>query len=131
MNRRAFLGGAGAMIALPLLASLRPRIARGADPVVPRRFVGFYLPCGIVMSNWTPASEGPAWTSPILAPLDAHRGKVLVLTGIDNKPGRSEGGGDHGLRVGLHERRLLDRSLVDARSDRLLRMPGIAGFRRR
>ncbi|MBL9020515.1 MAG: DUF1552 domain-containing protein [Myxococcales bacterium] len=100
MNRRAFLGGAGAMIALPLLASLRPRVARGADPVVPRRFVGFYLPCGIVMSNWTPAAEGPAWTSPILTPLDAHRQKVLVLTGVDNKPGRSDGGGDHAAGTG-------------------------------
>lgn len=100
MNRRKFLGGAGAMIALPFLASLRSKIARGADPVVPRRFVGFYLPCGIVMSNWTPAAEGPAWTSPILTPLTPYKDKVLVLSGIDNKPGRSDGGGDHAAGTG-------------------------------
>ncbi|MBA3462289.1 MAG: DUF1552 domain-containing protein [Deltaproteobacteria bacterium] len=100
MNRRKFLGGASAMIALPFLSSLHPRTARGADPGVPRRFVGFYLPCGIVMSNFTPAMEGPAWTSPILAPLDTYRSKLLVLTGIDNKPGRSEGGGDHAAGTG-------------------------------
>jgi len=100
MNRRRFLGGAGALIALPFLPSLLPRVARGADPVVPRRFIGFYLPCGIVMSNWTPAAEGPAWTSPILAPLDPYRNRVLVLSGIDNRPGRSDGGGDHASGTG-------------------------------
>ena len=100
MNRRKFLGGAGAMIALPFLASLKSRVARGADPVVPRRFVGFYLPCGIVMSDWTPAAEGAAWTSPILTPLQTYKDKVLVLTGVDNKPGRSDGGGDHAAGTG-------------------------------
>lgn len=100
MNRRKFLGGAGAMIALPFLASLKSRVARGADPMVPRRFVGFYLPCGIVMPNWTPAAEGANWTSPILAPLQPYRSKVLVLTGVDNKPGRSDGGGDHAAGTG-------------------------------
>lgn len=100
MNRRKFLGGAGAMIALPVLASLRSRVARGADPGVPRRFVGFYLPCGVVMSNWTPAAEGANWTSPILAPLQTYKDKVLVLTGVDNKPGRSDGGGDHASGTG-------------------------------
>ena len=100
MNRRKFLGGAGAMVALPFLSSLHSRTARGADPGVPRRFVGFYLPCGIVMSNFTPAMEGPAWTSQILAPLDTYRSKLLVLTGVDNKPGRSDGGGDHAAGTG-------------------------------
>ncbi len=100
MNRRKFLGGAGAMIALPFLASLRPRTARGADPVVPKRFIAFYLPCGIVMNNWTPTAEGASWTSPILMPLTAYRDKVLVLSGIDNKPGRSDGGGDHASGTG-------------------------------
>ncbi len=100
MNRRKFLGGAGAMIALPFLASLRPRTARGADPVVPKRFVGFYLPCGIVMNNWTPSAEGANWMSPILTPLMNYRDKVLVLSGVDNKPGRSDGGGDHASGTG-------------------------------
>src|SRR3954469_13174006 len=88
------------MIALPFLASLRSRLARGADPMVPLRFVGFYLPCGIVMNNWTPAAEGPAWTSPILTPLDPYRDQLLVLTGLDNKPGHSDGGGDHASGTG-------------------------------
>lgn len=100
MNRRKFLGGAGALIALPFLASLRPRQARAADPVAPRRFVGFYLPCGMVMSRFTPAATGADWSSPILEPLQAQKDRVLVLTGLDNKPGRSQGGGDHAAGTG-------------------------------
>jgi hypothetical protein len=87
-------------VGLPLLASLQPRRARGAGTVPRKRFVAFYLPCGIVMNNWTPAQEGAAWTSPILAPLDAHRGKTLILSGLNNLPGRSDGGGDHAAGTG-------------------------------
>ncbi|MFN0251793.1 MAG: DUF1552 domain-containing protein [Kofleriaceae bacterium] len=100
MNRRNFLGGAGALIALPFLASLHPRKARAADPVVPRRFVGFYLPCGMVMSRFTPAATGADWSSPILDPLQAQKDRVLVLSGLDNRPGRSQGGGDHASGTG-------------------------------
>jgi hypothetical protein len=99
-NRRRFLGGAAAMIGLPLLTSLQPRIARGADPVRKKRFIGYYLPCGIVMNNWTPAAEGGAWSSPILTPLLRHRDRLLVLSGLDNVPARSENGGDHASGTG-------------------------------
>ena len=64
ISRRRFLGSAGVLVGLPLLASLEPRRARGAGPNPRKRFVAFYLPCGIVMNNWIPAQEGPAWTSP-------------------------------------------------------------------
>ncbi|MBA3541700.1 MAG: DUF1552 domain-containing protein [Deltaproteobacteria bacterium] len=89
------------MIGLPFLASLRPRLARGAEPIPPRRFIAFYLPCGIVMNNWTPSGDGAGWTaSPILTPLEAHRSKLQILTGLDNTPGRSDGGGDHAAGTG-------------------------------
>lgn len=100
-SRRRFLGGAGAMIALPLLSSLtRSRPARGAAAATRKRFIAFYLPCGIVMPNWTPSAEGPGWTSPILAPLDPYRDRTLVLSGVSNLPGRSDGGGDHAAGTG-------------------------------
>jgi hypothetical protein len=102
LSRRKFLlGGAGALIALPTFASLRGRSARAADPVPPRRFLAFYLPCGIVMDSWTPATEGAAWDlTPILTPLDPYRSKLSILSGIDNVPGRSDGGGDHAAGTG-------------------------------
>ncbi len=101
LSRRLFLGGAGAAIALPLLESLRPRAARGGGAEVPKRFLGYYIPCGIVMSRWTPAVTGPAWVAtPILTPLEAMRAKVSILSGLDNRPGRSDGGGDHASGTG-------------------------------
>ncbi len=100
-SRRLFLSGAGAAIALPFFESLRSRKARGADPVVAKRFLGYYIPCGIVMSDWTPSAEGAAWAAtPILTPLVPHRQKLSVLTGLDNRPGRSDGGGDHAAGTG-------------------------------
>ncbi|HEU0033948.1 MAG TPA: DUF1552 domain-containing protein [Kofleriaceae bacterium] len=100
-NRRRFLGGAGVMIGLPLLSSLLPRRARGAEPVRKKRFVGFYVPCGIVMANWTPPDEGASWSmTPILSPLEPYRDRTLVLTGVNNSPGRSDGGGDHAAGTG-------------------------------
>jgi hypothetical protein len=101
LSRRKFLGGAAATIALPFFASLAPRRARGATPEPKRRFIAFYVPNGMVMANWTPPDEGPAWTmTPILSPLAAFRDRTLVLTGVDNLPGRSDGGGDHAAGTG-------------------------------
>ncbi len=102
ISRRLFLGGAGATIALPLFESLLPRIARGADPEgPPRRFLAFYVPNGIEMANWTPAAEGPDWVAPpILAPLIPYRSKVMVVSGVANRPGRPDAIGDHGAGCG-------------------------------
>jgi len=100
LSRRRFLGGAAAMIGLPLLTSLQPRVARGAEPVRKKRFIGYYLPCGMVMSKWTPSTEGPTWSSPILSPLDDFKSQLLVLSGLNNLPSRSEGGGDHASGTG-------------------------------
>jgi hypothetical protein len=102
ISRRMFLGGAGALIALPALESLLPRRARGAGAEAPpRRFLGFYVPNGIVMANWTPAATGAAWTpTPILAPLVPYRDKVLVVTGVANRPGRPDQIGDHASGCG-------------------------------
>jgi hypothetical protein len=94
-SRRVFLGGAGAILALPALESLMPRRAR-AEPTDPRRIVTFYVPCGIHMANWTPAASGAIWDlSPILQPLVNVKDKLLVLTGLANLPSRPDGPGDH------------------------------------
>ncbi len=103
-SRRMFLGGAGAMIALPVLESLLPRAARGAAPGdPPRRFVGFFVPNGMEMANWTPAGVGPDYTlpnQPILAPLLPYRTKVLIPSGLDNLPARPDTVGDHASGCG-------------------------------
>ena len=100
-SRRFFLGGAGAAIALPFLESLLPRGARAAAADAPRRLFVFYVPCGIVMDQWTPAEEGPDWTpTPILAPLVPWKDRTLVVTGLANRPARPDGAGDHAAGTG-------------------------------
>jgi hypothetical protein len=100
-SRRQFLGGAGAAIALPFLESLLPRRARAQAVTAPRRLFVFYVPCGIVMDQWTPAVEGTGWApSPILTPLAPYRDRTLVLTGLANKPARPDGAGDHAAGTG-------------------------------
>jgi hypothetical protein len=105
LSRRTMLGGAGALIALPWLEAMLPRAARRAtaEPAAtPLRALFYYLPCGIHMQSWTPATEGPGYALPkILEPLvDAQtmvdlKGDVLVLSGLANNPAKPEGPGDH------------------------------------
>lgn len=96
ISRRAFLGGAGAAIALPFLESLWPRRA-GAAPTPPKRFLAYYVPCGIVMKDWTPPGMGGInWPmTPILQPIAALRSKVTIITGLSNRAAIPDGPGDH------------------------------------
>lgn len=95
-SRRMLLGGAGALLALPVLESAFPRAAR-AEGTTARRFLAFYVPNGMHMAAWTPQTTGPDYElSPILSPLQAMKHKVLLLSGVDNTPGKPIGtGGDH------------------------------------
>jgi Protein of unknown function (DUF1552) len=95
VSRRAFLGGAGVLLALPALDSL---IGRGAaaDDTVARRLLTFYVPNGINMAKWTPALTGANYKlSPILVSLTKLQKKLLVLTNLDNQPAHPDGPGDH------------------------------------
>ena len=87
--RRTFLRGSGAALALPLLDSMVPAFAGPADttpkPVVRMGFV--YVPNGIIMGKWTPATEGAGFEmTPILEALTPFRDGILVLSGLDSKP---------------------------------------------
>jgi hypothetical protein len=85
LSRRAFLGGAGTLVGLPLLESLLPRAAWGAPTAAPVRLVFWYAPNGIVMDAWTPATIGPLGVLPtILTPLTRLKSEVTVLTDLAN-----------------------------------------------
>ncbi len=95
------------MLALPLLESSLPRRLRAAGAAAgdgpPKRLIFYYIPNGIHMANWTPATTGPAWaTTPILQPLEDRGVKddVLIISGLDNEPCRPEGAGDHAAGTG-------------------------------
>ena len=93
--RRAFLGGAGAVLMLPVMESLVGDKVF-ADPAFPARTLCYYVPNGIHMAAWTPGETGAGYTmTPILQPLAALQSKLLVLSGLSNAPARPEGPGDH------------------------------------
>ena len=102
LSRRTVLRGAGAAIALPLLDAMWPTMARAQEnPLVRPRFLSFYVPNGMHMASWTPATNGSDYTlTPILEPLAPFRNKTLVLSGLHNRPGRPDGPGDHAAGTG-------------------------------
>jgi len=84
-SRRAFLGGAGTLVALPFLESLAPRRALALG-VAPKRFVAWYFACGVpAIGDWTPTTYGMNWQpSLLLTSLMPIQQKVTVLSGLRN-----------------------------------------------
>ncbi len=100
LSRRSFLRGAGAVIGLPLLDAMVPALAwaRPVNRQPPLRLGFVYVPNGMVMSNWTPATQGTNFAfTPILKPLEPFREQTLVLSGFmdHNANALGDGGGDH------------------------------------
>ncbi|MBM18128.1 MAG: hypothetical protein CL947_03630 [Epsilonproteobacteria bacterium] len=94
ISRRTVLRGVGATLALPLFERMAPttHLARAATAPV-RRFCTVYVPNGIVMERWTPATEGTGFDfTPTLLPLQPFRDHLLVLSGFDNTGARSRSG---------------------------------------
>jgi hypothetical protein len=87
LSRRAVIKGAGGIaIALPWLEIMtRGRRARAATPP-PARFLAVYQPGGTVLSKWTPTgTETSPTLSPILAPFEPVKNRLLIFSGIDMK----------------------------------------------
>ena len=83
--RRTMLKGLGASVALPLLDGMVPAFTAlrntAADPA--RRLGIVYVPNGMMMDHWTPATEGIGFNFPtILQPLERFRDQVEVLSGM-------------------------------------------------
>lgn len=104
-SRRLFLTGAAVTLALPFLPSaVWTRRAGAATCAAPRRFMAWMVPNGMVMPDWTPTTTGTDWAmTPILAPLEPIRNKIMVLTGLDNQKTAVPGNppGDHGAGTGM------------------------------
>src|SRR5262245_51765801 len=91
--RRTVLRGIGASLALPLLDGMIPALTAlqntAARPV--RRFGVVYVPNGMAMGSWTPASEGAGLElTPILQPLAPFKDQMIVVAGLSGPP--SNGG---------------------------------------
>src|SRR6185369_17301590 len=100
VSRRTVLRGVGTVVALPFLEAMLPQKLSAAEaaPKHPRRMAFIYVPNGIHMADWTPATEGTDFElPPILQPMSAYRDDMLVLSGLTCDKGRpnGDGAGDH------------------------------------
>jgi hypothetical protein len=99
ISRRTALKGLGAAVGLPLLEAMLPGAGLAARASAgPRRLAFLYVPNGIHMQAWTPATEGAAFELPAtLKPLAPFREEMLVLSGLtlDKARPHGDGGGDH------------------------------------
>lgn len=104
LHRRAFLRGAGgALVGLPFLnlmgckssAERRGQATRELD-AFPKRLVILFSANGTVRENWIPTgTETDFQLSPILAPLEPYREKLMVLDGIDMQSAQAGPGDAH------------------------------------
>ena len=107
MNRRRFLRGLGACIALPAFESLNPMgllaaptaVAGVAAAKAPVRMAFLYVPNGIIPSAWWPEGDGGTdFQLPrTLQPLEKMRDKFQLISGLEDlsaNPG-ADGAGDH------------------------------------
>ncbi len=106
-NRRQFLRGLGACVALPAFASLAPARLLAASSAgnlaatatgAPLRAAFLYFPNGAIPGVWWPKSEGTDFQfSRTLQPLAPFRPHIQVLGQLDDRsalPG-DDGAGDH------------------------------------
>jgi hypothetical protein len=96
LDRRTFLRGASAMVAVPWLDAMQP--ALGRLPAPPRRAMFVFAPNGQKMDDWTPAKTGREFALPfLLEPLAPVRDRVTVFSGLAIDGGRAhgDGPGDH------------------------------------
>jgi len=115
LQRRAFLRGLGTAVALPFLDAMVPAFGAPARNALkaPVRMAFLYVPNGIIMKDWTPASEGAGFVFPrTLQPIEQYRENLLVLSNLDHHNGQSlgDGAGDHARAgatwlTGVHPRK--------------------------
>ncbi len=107
LSRRHLLRGAGAAIGLPWLEAM------AAPAAMPKRLIVVYAPSGKIMPHWTPTTTGTGFAFPrTLAPLEKHRSRISVLSGLAANQGNAlgDGAGDHARAAssyltGVHPRK--------------------------
>src|SRR5882757_4625337 len=87
LNRRHFLRGLGATMALPLLDAMRP-LRAATEAAKPRRSVFVYIPNGVNGMNWQVGKSGRDFEfSPSLKPLSKFREEVSIFSGLHHPNG--------------------------------------------
>lgn len=97
LDRRTFLRGVGATLALPVLDAMTPAMSAAGNQA-PTRLVFVFHPNGAIPSRWTPTAQGRNFEfTPSLSPLEPFRENTTILTGLAQVQGNpfGDGGGDH------------------------------------
>ena len=103
LSRRTVLRGLGTALALPWLEAMTPLQRVGgrlmaAEPLRPLRHAFVFFPNGTHHDEWAPTGEGTEVAlSPLLAPLERHKGSITFLRGLTHRNARAlgDGPGDH------------------------------------
>ena len=83
LNRRAFLKGTSATVALPFLSAMTPAFAAG--PTAPKRFVAMSAGLGFHAPNFIPTEVGAGYQAPLyLQKLEKHRKDFTVFSGLSH-----------------------------------------------
>ena len=101
--RRTVLRGAGCVLGLPLLEAMTPmsRSAYASEDTATEavRMACIFFPNGAIMPDWKPriTRHQPWQLSETLKPLQRHKSKLNVISGLahDNGRGYKDGAGDH------------------------------------
>lgn len=82
--RQAALGAAAGTVLAPFVKQLERGGAQAQPAEIPKRFLVMFSPNGTIPSQWTPSGTGTEFTfRRILAPLEPHRARVLVTSGLN------------------------------------------------
>jgi hypothetical protein len=86
LPRRTFLKAAGVALALPMLESMTPALARAAESSIPRRFLGICNNLGVLPEHFFPAQgTGRDYElSTYLKLLERHKGDFTVFSGVSH-----------------------------------------------
>ncbi len=111
-NRRGFLRGLGAAVALPALESFRPLLAAtaaGAERAIattasgaPLRMAYLYIPNGVNMDMWRPQGSNTGYkANATFAPMEKFRDDFQIFSGFEQKNAFAggDGAGDHARGV--------------------------------
>jgi hypothetical protein len=96
LQRRTFLRGIGASLALPLLDSMVPALSATPKPTPRLGFI--YIANGVIQNRWIPTATGRNFElPPILKALEPVRGHINVLSGLSHLQADTfgDGTGDH------------------------------------
>lgn len=108
-NRRGFLRGLGASVALPALESFRPLLAAGVERAVattasgaPLRMAYLYIPNGVNMDLWRPKGATASYKmGDTFKSMESLRDDFQIFTGFEQKNAAAggDGPGDHARGV--------------------------------